>query len=137
MNYKTIVVGDLQIKNLMQLDKNKKFKISKSFAISNITMFINFLTYKSVAKNQSIEKIDESNTTQLNCLTGKLFDTKILLKDREVRLSDTIIIDRDLNSAINILSRWQNKQLAPVNEPLDLSNVLFKYNQIKQKATIN
>lgn len=128
MNYKTIVVGDLQIKNLMQLDKNKKSKISKSFGLSNIAMFINMLTYKSVAKNQSIEKIDESNTTQLNCLTGKLFDDKITLNDRKVKLSDNIIIDRDLNSAINILNRWQSKQLASVIEPLDLSNVLIKYN---------
>ena len=131
MNYKTIVVGDLQIKNLMQIDKNKKSKISKSFGLSNIAMFIDMLTYKSVVLNQSIEKIDESNTTQLNCLTNKLFDTKIQLKDREVQLSNTIIIDRDLNSAINILNRWQNKQLASVIEPLDLSNVLFKYNLFK------
>lgn len=128
MNYKTIVVGDLQIKKLMQLDRNKKSKISKSFGLSNIAMFVDMLTYKSVVLNQSVEKIDESNTTQLNCLTGKLFDNKIQLKDREVQLSHTIIIDRDLNSAINILNRWQSKQLAFVIEPLDLSNVLTKYN---------
>jgi transposase len=75
MNYKTIVVGDLQIKNLMQLEKNKISKVSRSFGLSNIAMFVNMLTYKSVVLNQSVEKIDESNTTQLNCLTGKLFDS--------------------------------------------------------------
>ena len=133
MNYKTIVVGDLQIKNLMQVEKNKKSKISKSFGLSNIAMFVNMLTYKSVVLNQSVEKIDESNTTQLNCLTGKLFDNKVQLKDREVKLSDAIIIDRDLNSAINILNRWQNKQLAPLIEPLDLSNVLNKFNLFIQE----
>lgn len=134
MNYKTIVVGDLQIKKLMQLDRNKKSKVSKSFGLSNIAMFIDMLTYKSVVLNQSVEKIDESNTTQLNCLTGKLFDNKVTLSDREVQLSDTIIIDRDLNSAINILSRWQNKQLAPLIEPLDLSNVLNKFNLFIQES---
>ena len=134
MNYKTIVVGDLQIKKLMQLDRNKKSKVSKSFGLSNIAMFIDMLTYKSVVLNQSVEKIDESNTTQLNCLTGKLFDNKVALSDREVQLSDTIVIDRDLNSAINILSRWQNKQLAPLIEPLDLSNVLNKFNLFIQES---
>lgn len=134
MNYKTIVVGDLQIKKLMQLDRNKKSKISKSFGLSNIAMFVDMFTYKSVVLNQSVEKIDESNTTQLNCLTGKLFDNKITLSDREVKLSDTIIIDRDVNSCINILSRWQNKQLAPLIEPLDLSNVLNKYNLFVQES---
>ena len=134
MNYKTIVVGDLQIKKLMQLEKNKKSKVSRSFGLSNIAMFVNMLTYKSVVLNQSVEKIDESNTTQLNCLTGKLFDNKVTLSDREVKLSDTIIIDRDLNSAINILNRWQNKQLAPLIEPLDLSNVLNKFNLFIQES---
>jgi putative transposase len=134
MNYKTIVVGDLQIKKLMQIEKNKKSKVSKSFSLSNIAMFIDFLTYKSVVKCQSIEKIDESYTTQLNCLTGKLFESKIELSDRTVAIAKDFIIDRDLNSAANILSRWQSKQLAPVIEPLDLSIVLSKYNLFSQEA---
>ena len=130
MNYNTIVVGDLTVKRLMStegVNENKK-GIRKSFHNSNITMFLQYLTYKCQTKNTNLTKIDEKWTTQINCLTGKLFKNKIELKDRRVQLSDTIIIDRDLNSAINILNRWFGNHFASMNEPLDLSRVIKKYN---------
>jgi putative transposase len=130
MNYNTIIVGDLSVKKLMEKDgvnKNKK-GIRKSFHQSNINMFLQFLSYKCQIKNINLTKIDEKWTTQLNCLTGKLFDKKAELSDREVKLSNEITIDRDLNSAINIMKRWFENQLAHMNEPLDISNVLRKYN---------
>ena len=130
MNYNTIVVGDLMVKKLMStegVNVNKK-GIRKSFHFSNINMFLQFLAYKCQAKNTNLTKIDEKWTTQINCLTGKLFKNKIELNDRQVQLSDTIIIDRDLNSAINILNRWFGNHFASMNEPLDLSKVLIKYN---------
>lgn len=130
MNYNTIIVGDLSVKKLMEKDgvnKNKK-GIRKSFHQSNINMFLQFLSYKCQSKNINLTKIDEKWTTQLNCLTGKLFDKKAELSDREVKLSNEITIDRDLNSAINIMKRWFENQFAHMNEPLDISNVLRKYN---------
>jgi putative transposase len=130
MNYNTIVVGDLNVKKLMStegVNENKK-GIRKSFHNSNINMFLQFLKYKCQSKNTNLTKIDEKWTTQLNCLTGKLFKEKIKLGDRKVQLSDTIIIDRDLNSAINILHRWFENHIASMNEPLDLLRVVKKYN---------
>lgn len=130
MNYNTIVIGDLTVKKLMDskgINKNKK-GIRKSFHQSNINMFLQFLGYKCQTKNINLTKIDEKWTTQLNCLTGKIFKEKIKLGDRNVQLSDTIIIDRDLNSAINIMNRWFGNHIASMNEPLDLSRVLKKYN---------
>ena len=50
------------------------------------------------SENINLTKINENWTTQLNCLTGTVFKKRIELKDRQVQLSDTIIIDRDLNS---------------------------------------
>ena len=134
MNYNTIIVGDLSVKKLMEregVNKNKK-GIRKSFHQSNINMFLQFLSYKCQNKNINLTKIDEKWTSQLNCLTGKLFDKKLELNDREVELSDKIIIDRDLNSAINILKRWFENHFASMNEPLDISNVLRKYNLSKE-----
>ena len=134
MNYNTIVVGDLSVKNLMStegINENKK-GIRKSFHKSNINMFLQFLGYKCQANNINLTKIDEKWTTQINCLTGKIFKDKILLTDRTVQLSDTIIIDRDLNSAINILDRWFSYHIASMNEPLDLSKVLAKFNIYKE-----
>ena len=137
MNYNTIIVGDLNVKKLMNtegVNENKK-NIRKSFHNSNINMFLQFLKYKCQSRNTNLTKIDEKWTTQLNCLTGKLFKYKIELKDRKVQLSDTIIIDRDLNSAINILHRWFENHFASMNEPLDSSNVVKKFNLFDETTT--
>jgi putative transposase len=136
MNYNTIIVGDLSVKKLMDskgINKNKK-GIRKSFYQTNINMFLQFLSYKCQTKNINLTKIDEKWTTQLNCLTGKLFDKKIELKDRKVQLSDSIIIDRDLNSAINILNRWFDNHFASMNKPLDISSVVKKFNLFNETA---
>lgn len=136
MNYNTIIVGDLKVKKLMNsegVNENKK-GIRKSFHQSNINHFLQYLSYKCQSKNINLVKIGEQYTTQLNCLTGKMFDKKVELKDRVVELNDKITIDRDLNSAINILNRWFEHHLAGMNQPLDLSKVLQKYNL---KETIN
>lgn len=126
MNYHTVVLGDLSVKELMSKD-NKKKGVRKSFQQSAIDTFRQFLSYKCQGKSNVVE-IDERHTTQLNCLTGKKFDKKVELKDRTVQLSDSIIIDRDLNSAINILKRWESYHLAALTPPLDLSNVLKEHN---------
>jgi putative transposase len=133
MNYNTIVVGDLTVKNLMKsegVNKNKK-GIRKSFNQSNINMFLQFLGYKCQLNNINLAKIDEKWTSQLNCLTGNIFKEKIKLNDRKVWLSDTILIDRDLNSAINIMKRWFDNHIASMNEPLDFSSVI-KNNNLNQ-----
>ena len=130
MNYQTIVLGDLSVKELMSKEKSYK-GIRKSFGQSSIDTFRQFLTYKCNGKTNVIE-IDERHTTQLNCLTGKKFDRKIELKDRIVQLTDKIVIDRDLNSAINILKRWESYHLAALIPPLDLSRVLEERNLFQE-----
>ena len=128
MNYKTIVVGDLSVKKLMENEKNKYSKISKSFHDSNVTMFVDMLMYKSYFYGTEIIKINEHNTTQMNSLTGELFKEKVKLSDRLVKLNDEIEIDRDLNSAINILNKYFNKQIGDITHPLVYTNVIENYN---------
>ena len=128
MNYKTIVVGDLSVKKLMEKGSNKLTKTSRSFSESAIATFMEFLTYKCQNSNTGLETINEKWTTQQNCLTGKLFKDKIELSDRVVQLSDSIVIDRDLNAAINILKRYEQNHLALLTAPLDVSSVVNKYN---------
>lgn len=130
MNYKTIVVGELTIKSLMKtegVNKNKK-GIRKSFSESNIDMFLQFLKYKSQNNLIDVIKIDEKYTTQLNSLTGKMFKEKVVLKDRIVKLNDKVEIDRDLNSAINIMKRYYDNHLASMTEPLDYFSVIMNFN---------
>ena len=127
MNYKTIVVGDLSVKKLMQKGSNKLTKTSRSFNESAIATFIEYLTYKCQNSNTEVETINEKWTTQQNCLTGKLFENKVELSDRTVKLSDYIEIDRDLNAAINILKRYEQNHLALLTAPLDVSSVVNRY----------
>lgn len=127
MNYHTIVLGDLSVKQLMSKEKNEKKGVRKSFHQSAIDTFRQYLTYKCSGKTNVVQ-IDERHTTQLNCLTNKKFSDKIELSDRLVQLSDKIIIDRDLNSAINILKRWESYHIAALTPPLDISNVLKENN---------
>ena len=127
MNYHTIVLGDLSVKKLMSTETNKKKNVRKSFQQSSIDMFRTFLAYKCAGKTNIVE-IDERHTTQQNCLTGKKFTEKVELKDREVKLADNIIIDRDLNSAINIMKRWESYHLAALTPPLEISRVIDKVN---------
>lgn len=138
MNYKTIVVGELTIKSLMNtegINKNKK-GIRKSFSESNINMFLQFLKYKSQYNLMDVIKIDEKYTTQLNSLTGKMFKEKVELKDRIVKLSDNVEIDRDLNSAINIMKRYYDNHLASMTEPLDYSSVIMNNNVCNNRSLI-
>lgn len=128
MNYKTIVVGDLNVKKLMEKGSNKLTKTSRSFSESAIATFMEFLAYKCQNSNTELETINEKWTTQQNCLTGKLFKDKVELSDRVVQLSDSIVIDRDLNAAINILKRYEQNHLALLTVPLDVSNVVNRYN---------
>ena len=128
MNYKTIVVGDLTVKKLMGKGSNKFAKTSRSFAETSIATFMEFLTYKCQARNTEVETIGEQWTTQQNCLTGKLFKDKVELSDRVVQLSDSIVIDRDLNAAINILKRYEQNHIALLTAPLEVTSVVNKYN---------
>ena len=130
MDYNTIIIGDLTVKKLMMKQENKYKKVSRSFGQSNISMFLDFLSYKAMNKNVNVVMADEKWTTQLNSLTGKLFKEKVKLEDRVVELKPGLIIDRDLNSAINIYQRWQSNHLAAMTPPLDLSSV-FERNNLK------
>ena len=134
MDHNTIVIGDIQVKKLMALERNKKNKVSRSFGRSNLSMFMEFLSYKAIASSKNVIRVNEWNTTQINCLTGKLFEKKIELSDREVLLSDGLLIDRDLNSAINIYRRWHENHIAAVAPPVEsfLSSVLERNNLLKE-----
>lgn len=135
MNYKTIVVGDLSVKKLMQKGSNKFTKTSRSFSESAIATFMEYLTYKCQSSNTELETINEKWTTQQNCLTGKLFRERVELSDRTVMLSDSIEIDRDLNAAINILKRYEQNHLALLTAPLDVSSVVNKYNLLSNTCS--
>lgn len=100
-NIGKLIVGDINVKKIIKEENKKINGLSKS--TSSIGRFKEFLEYKS--KNLGIEFIlvNESYTSKINCLTGLMeFDSD--LKNREFVYED-LIIDRDLNSSINILTK--------------------------------
>lgn len=96
-----LIVGDINVKSIVRKNNYNINGLSKS--TSNLGRFKKFLEYKS--KNVGIEfiLINESCTSKINCLTGNIeFDSS--LNNREF-LYEGIIIDRDINSCINILKK--------------------------------
>ncbi len=98
-NIGKLIVGDIQVKKVIKKENKKLNGLSKS--TGNLGRFKTFLEYKS--KNVGIEFIlvNEAWTSKINCMTGNVeFDSD--LKNRFFNYED-LLIDRDVNSCINIL----------------------------------
>jgi len=100
-NIGKLIVGDINVKSIIK--ESNYFINGLSKSTSNLGRFKTFLEYKS--KNVGIEFIlvNEAYTSKINCLTGNIeFDSS--LNNREF-VYENIIIDRDINSCINILKK--------------------------------
>lgn len=98
-NIKKVIIGDLKVK----LINNKNNKLNGNSKLTSIGRFKTFLTYKMKNAGINIEFIDERNTSKMNCLTGKL-EFNSSLNNRQFNFNG-LLIDRDINSCINILTK--------------------------------
>ena len=98
-NIGKLIVGDIQVKKVIKKENKKLNGLSKS--TGNLGRFKTFLEYKS--KNVGIEFIlvNEAWTSKINCMTGNV-EFHSDLKNRFFNYED-LLIDRDVNSCINIL----------------------------------
>lgn len=98
----TLVIGDIKTKKLVHKHAKKLNKSTQNNG--TLGRFKTFLSYK--AKNAKIDfiKVNEAFTSQINCLTRKR-EFKSDLHIRKVKLHEMLLIDRDLNSAVNIAFR--------------------------------
>jgi len=117
-NIGTLIVGDIQTKKLPKAKRSSRGLNKSTQNQGTLSRFKTFLDYK--ARNAGIDfhLVDESYTSQLNCLTG----IKTLSSDlsiREVELEEGLIIDRDLNSATNIAKRHMGKWFAQTENFVD------------------
>ena len=118
-----LIVGDIKVK---KCKKEYKCKLNKSTQGIGLSRFKLFLEYK--AKNINIDfiKVNESYTSQINCLTNvKEFNSDLSI--RKVKLNNKIEIDRDLNSAINIAKKYKGKWLTQSDI---LLNILKGYKEM-------
>ena len=109
---KLIVIEDLAIKDMIQSSYN-----AKNIADSSWNRFVQFLCYKAENAGCKVEKINPKNTTKQCSNCGNI--QKMPLWIRTYKCSSCgFEIDRDLNSARNIKTKFLGKELAYVeNNP--------------------
>ena len=110
----TIIVGDLKVKQMAQPKivggkKEKKTKRQRgqnrsTQGLGNLGRFAQFLTYKAKLVGKRIIRIDEKNTSKRCCYCGKKHS---MPPEKRVMICDCgNNIDRDRNSAVNIMLRF-------------------------------
>ena len=107
----TILVGDLSVQQMAQpkIKDGKKQKKNKGLnrstqGLGNLSRFPQLLTYKADLVGKKVIRVDERNTSRACCCCGKLHD---MPEWKRVMSCDCgNVIDRDRNSAINIMVRY-------------------------------
>jgi len=109
----TIIVGKLPVKKMTQsgvkiknkngdVIKVKSKKLNRSTQNQGyLSKFVGFLTYKAKKIGKRVIEISEVNTTKRCYVCGKIHD--MTLSDRVMKCDCGNVIDRDRNSAINIM----------------------------------
>ena len=99
-DYDLIVFEDLQIKNMV-----KNHCLAKSIHDVSWGMLINFVTYKAEEAGKLVKLVDPRNTSKMCSVCGSIQDMP--LSERTYNCSNCgMIMDRDLNAAINIKNRY-------------------------------
>lgn len=98
-----IIIGDIKTK---KLKKNYKCGLNKSTQNEGLlSRFKSFIEYKSKLNGIRSILVNEAYTSQRNCLTGEL-EIDSNLSVRCVELERDFVVDRDLNSAVNIAKKY-------------------------------
>ena len=122
---KIIVVEDLNIKQMME----QKYFNAKNIADSSWGKFIQFLIYKAESAGCEIVKINPKNTSKTCSRCGNIQDMP--LWKRTYECSCGLVLDRDYNSAINILNKLGSERASvEKSAPVPLEQV----GSMKQEA---
>ncbi len=109
----TLIIGDLAVKEMAKKKKGtgnaRKTKAQKTLhhSVQNtgfMSRFAQFLTYKAERLGKRVIRIGEENTTKACCNCGKL--SKRTIYERFIKCDCGNQIDRDLNSAVNIMVKF-------------------------------
>lgn len=103
----TIIVGDLDIKEMVQSNKSGLNKSLQN--TGSIARFVSYLTYKAKLAGKKVIQINERGTTKTCCACGKKKDMP--LYERQYICDCGNNMDRDRNSAVNILERYFLSQM--------------------------
>ncbi|MCX9027087.1 MAG: transposase, partial [Candidatus Methanoperedens sp.] len=106
----TIIVGDLDVKEMAQskstkLSKKAKKSLNRSTQNNGyLSQFVGFLTYKAALIGKKVIEIDERYTSKKCYVCGKKHDMPLWKRTMECDCGN--VIDRDKNSAIFIMLRF-------------------------------
>ena len=106
----TIIIGDLDVKEMAQSKKTKlpkKAKKSLNRSTQNngyLSQFVRFLTYKAALIGKKVIEIDERGTSKRCYVCGKTHDMPLWKRTMECDCGN--VIDRDRNSSIYIMLRF-------------------------------
>ncbi|MCG2783434.1 MAG: transposase [Candidatus Altiarchaeales archaeon] len=98
-NYDLIAVEKLSVKEMMETSYNAKNTVDSSWST-----FIQMLSYKAEGAGRTLVKVDPKNTTQNCSRCGNRVYKQIWIRMHKCP-SCGLVMDRDHNSAINILNK--------------------------------
>ena len=104
---RTVVVGDLSQRQMVTREQQKRNKY-RNRAVFNewgLYTFIQMLLYKCRMSGKDLQILDERNTSKMCSCCGNLQDMPLWKRTYRC-LNCGLVMDRDENSAINILTRF-------------------------------
>jgi putative transposase len=119
----TIILGDLSAKRMAckkkgsgvhRITKARKTLNHSLHNTGSIGRFIEFLTYKAEKVGKRVIRIDESYTSRACCICGKLHNMPLSTRIMNCNCGNQL--DRDINSAINIMKRFLQKKYSCPNK---------------------
>lgn len=100
----TIIVGDLDVKSMPKSERANRGMNRSTQGTGYLARFTGFLTYKAERIGKKVIEISERNTSKTCCKCGKLHDMPPWKRVMECDCGN--ILDRDCNSAVNIMVRF-------------------------------
>ncbi|MFA5408898.1 MAG: transposase [Bacilli bacterium] len=100
----TILVGDLSVKQMPQSKQASKGLNRATQNTGSLSRFTGFLTYKATLAGKRVIKVDERDTTKTCCGCGAVHDMPLWKRVMDCDCGNRI--DRDRNSAVNIMVRF-------------------------------
>ncbi|MFX0162790.1 MAG: RNA-guided endonuclease InsQ/TnpB family protein [Candidatus Hodarchaeota archaeon] len=101
----TIIIGDLNVKGMAQSEKTTRGLNRSTQNNGYLSRFARFLTYKAQLVGKKVIEISERNTSKNCFVCGKEHDMPLWKRNMECDCCGNVI-DRDRNSAINIMTRF-------------------------------
>jgi len=107
----TIIIGDLNVKGMAQSEKTTKGLNRSTQNNGYLSRFARFLIYKAQLVGKKVIEISEQHTSKRCCVCGTAHEMPLWKRTMECDECGTVL-DRDRNSAINIMKRFlsQNAQ---------------------------